>query len=133
MAGLSDNFYAAWRLHSGAWGVLREGDSPTERLLQTIWQHQRLQRDKLKTADGKPVRVLHPGFISVEGGPDFCDAIIQLGDEPPRSGDVEIDLRSNGWRAHGHDQNPAFQNVILHVVWQADGTPTSGPARTNNT
>ncbi|MES1180532.1 MAG: DUF2851 family protein, partial [Verrucomicrobiota bacterium] len=130
MSGLSHNFYADWRLRSGAFNALREGDIPTERLLQTIWQHQRLQRDQLKTADGKPVRVLHPGFISVEGGPDFCDAILQLGDEPPRAGDVEIDLRSSGWRAHGHDQNPAFQNVLLHVVW--DGTPASGTARTNN-
>lgn len=132
MSGLSPNFYADWRLRSGAFGALREDDIPTERLLQTIWQHQRLQRDQLKTADGQPVRVLHPGFISVEGGPDFCDAIVQLGDEPPRAGDVEIDLRAGGWRTHGHDLNPAFQNVMLHVVWQADGAAASNPARTNN-
>jgi hypothetical protein len=38
-----------------------------------------------------------------------------------------VDLRSSGWRAHGHDRNPAFQHVILHVVWEsereADGAP----------
>jgi hypothetical protein len=40
---------------------------------------------------------------------------------------VEVDLHTNGWRAHGHDKNPAFNNVILHVVWEAersDGPPT---------
>ena len=91
--------------------------APSERLLQAVWQHQRLRRDQLKTADGKSVRIFHPGFISVEGGPDFQGAIIQIGDDAPRSGDVEIDLRPAGWRAHGHDKNKNFQNVILHVVW----------------
>jgi len=91
---------------------------PPERLLQSIWRHQCLRRDQLKTADGKTVRVLHPGFASVEGGPDFRGAVIQIGDAAPRSGDVEIDLRVGGWRAHGHDRNPNFQNVLLHVVWK---------------
>jgi hypothetical protein len=115
-----ENLYAAWRMRFVATNVLRdETGLPSERLLQTVWQHQRLRRDRLKTADGKSVRIFHPGFISVEGGPDFCGAIIQVGDDAPRSGDVEIDLISAGWRAHGHDKNKDFQNVILHVVWNA--------------
>ena len=98
---------------------MRDKDGfPTERLLQAIWRHQRLRRDQLKTSDGKTVRVLHPGFASAEGGPDFRGAVIQIGFEPPRSGDVEVDLRSNGWHAHGHDRNPNFKNVILHVIWE---------------
>jgi len=114
----TDNFYADWRSRSGAGQVLHdEKDPPPERLLQAIWRHQRLQRDRLQTADGRSVRVLHPGFVSVEGGPDFRGAVIQIGDAAPCSGDVEIDLRAAGWRAHGHDRNPAFQNVLLHVVW----------------
>jgi hypothetical protein len=114
----SENFYADWRAQFATANVLRdESSSPSERLLQAIWQHQRLQRDTLKTLDGKIVRIFHPGFVSVEGGPDFQGAIIQIGDEPPRSGDVEIDLRASGWRAHGHDKNKSFQNVLIHVVW----------------
>lgn len=101
-------------------------DSPPEKLLQAIWQHQRLRRDELTTLDGRNVRVLHPGFGNAGSGPDFRDALVQIGDDPPRSGDVEVDLRANGWRAHGHDRNPAFQNVILHVVWDADRT-VGGP------
>ena len=113
-----ENFYADWRLRFGAGTVLRdENDPPPERLLQAIWHHQRLQRDRLQTADGKSVRVLHPGFASVEGGPDFRGAVIQIGDGAPCSGDVEIDLRVGGWRAHGHDRNPNFKNVLLQVVW----------------
>ena len=120
------SFYALWRVRCGAVSVLHDDhDSPPECLLQSIWQHQRLIREQLKTLDDQPVRILHPGFRSVEGGPDFRSAIVQVGDAPPRSGDVEVDLRSSGWHAHGHDRNPAFQNVILHVIWESE-RPASG-------
>jgi len=104
-----------------------ELDSPPERLIQTIWLHQRLQRDRLKTLDGLDVRVLHPGFQNLESGPDFRGAIVQIGNEAPQSGDVEVDLRSNGWRAHGHHNNPAFKNVILHVVWDSERSVSGTP------
>jgi hypothetical protein len=120
----SGNFYAQWRAQTvAAWwpcaSTLHDEHFPTERLLQAIWQHQRLKRGELKTADGKIVRIFHPGFASLEGGPDFCNAVLQVGNESPRSGDVEIDLRTSGWRAHGHDKNKNFQNVLLHVVWES--------------
>jgi hypothetical protein len=128
-----EDFYAAWRSQCRATDVLRDKDGfPAEHLLQAVWRHQRLRRDQLKTLDGKVLRVLHPGFASAEGGPDFRGAVIQIGDEAPRSGDVEIDLRSNGWHAHGHDRNPNFKNVILHVVWETLGVPPSGGDPTKN-
>ncbi|HEY5233979.1 MAG TPA: DUF2851 family protein [Verrucomicrobiae bacterium] len=114
----TENFYAQWRSQTVAASCLRDEPFPAERLLQAIWQHQRLKRGELKAGDGKTVRVFHPGFASVEGGPDFCNAVLQIGDDTPRSGDVEIDLRASGWRAHGHDRNKNFQNVLLHVVWE---------------
>jgi len=115
------NFYVQWRERSGFAPLLREDAAPPpERLLQLVWFHQRILRDKLVTSEGQPVQVLHPGFWSYEGGPDFRGAVLQIGGEPPRSGDVEIDLTSNGWHAHGHDRNPAFKNVILHVVWEGE-------------
>jgi hypothetical protein len=114
----TENFYGSWRTQAGASQALRdENGLPSENLLQAVWRCQRLRRDRLKTADGKIVRVFHPGFISVEGGPDFRDALIQIGGDVLRSGDVEIDLHPGGWRAHGHDRNKTFQNVMLHVVW----------------
>ncbi len=118
MSPPTENFYADWRSRFGLANALRdENHPPPERLLQAVWRHQRLQRDRLQTADGRSVRVLHPGFVSVEGGPDFRGAVIQIGDAAPCSGDVEIDLRAGNWRAHGHDRNPDFKNVLLHVVW----------------
>jgi len=122
VSGISSNLYAEWRAQAPATLALRDtGEpAPSERLLQQIWLHQRLQRDRLKTLDGHWVRVLHPGFWNHEAGPDFRQAILQFGHGSPRSGDVEIDLHPAGWRGHGHDRNPAYQNVILHVVWDAE-------------
>lgn len=112
-------FYQAWRELKAPSCVLRDGNVlPPERLLQSIWLHQRLRRDELKTSAGKRVRVFHPGFASAEGGPDFRGAVLQLGDGPSVSGDVEIDVQAGGWRAHGHDRNPNFKGVVLHVIWE---------------
>jgi len=114
----AENFYAVWREQCRAVNLLRDGGAtPPEKLLQAVWQHQRLQRDQLQTAGGTRVRVLHPGFASAEGGPDFRGAVLQFDQAAPVSGDVEIDVQTSGWHAHGHDINPNFKNVILHVVW----------------
>jgi hypothetical protein len=120
------NFYADWRLRCGKTFFLGEAAAPLpEKLLQIIWNHQRLLRDQLRTLDGRPVRVLHPGFWNHEAGPDFRGAVLQIGDDVATSGDIEIDLRSDGWRNHGHDRNPNFENVILHVIWEPDGNSGS--------
>ena len=106
---------------------MREEGSPPERLLQAVWQHQRVLRDQLTLADGRTVRVLHPGFLNREAGPDFRDALVQFGSDTPLRGDVEVDLAASGWHAHRHDVNPNFRAVVLHVVWDGrdtDGLPT---------
>jgi hypothetical protein len=115
-----NSFYAEWRTRSAIVPSLNEkSDSPPEYLLQAIWQHQRLRREEIKTFTGESVQILHPGFRSVEGGPDFRGAVIQFHDGT-RAGDVEVDIRASGWRSHGHDKNSAFKNVILHVIWDHD-------------
>ena len=128
MATLPDGFYARCRAQNISELLLRERDGafPPERVLQSVWHHQRLQRDQLRTVDGRAVRVLHPGFWNHEAGPDFRGAVIQIGREETRSGDIEIDLTRRNWHGHHHDCNPAFANVILHVIWQAERTGAEG-------
>ena len=121
----ADNFYAAWRQQGRPGPILHDGDGmPAESILQAVWQHQRLLRDRLKTSDGRAVRVLHPGFATAGGGPDFQGAILQFDDGAPVSGEVEVDLVPAGWHYHGHDRNPRFSKVILQVVWS--GVPAAG-------
>lgn len=127
----SPDFYAQWRAQQEERLLLRERDlpHPPERVLQNIWHHQRLRREELRTTDGQPVRVLHPGFWNREAGPDFRGAVLQFGQEPPRSGDVEVDIRSGNWQSHHHAENPAFAGVILHVIWSAEaGAPAARPS-----
>jgi len=101
----------------GARDALCDGSPPPERWLQQVWRHQRVRRHALQLADGSPVRVLHPGFWNREAGPDFRGAVIQFGENPPVTGDVELDLVTAGWRNHGHATSTRFSGVILHVVW----------------
>ncbi|MGH9592824.1 MAG: DUF2851 family protein, partial [Bryobacteraceae bacterium] len=125
MTANRSEFYSCCRAQNEARLLLRERDAthPPERLLQSVWLHQRLLRDRLQTLDGQSLRVLHPGFWNREAGPDFRGAVVQFGNGPAQSGDVEIDLVPGNWRAHGHDGNPAFAGMILRVVWNA------GPSR----
>jgi hypothetical protein len=99
---------------------------PSERLLQQIWFHQRLQRDALRTLDGRPLTILHPGFWNHAAGPDFRQAVLQFGDDAPCSGDVEVDLRAAAWHQHGHDRNPTYTQVRLHVIWQGASPEAAG-------
>ena len=103
------------------------GSPPPERWLQQVWRHQCLRRDHLALADGRPLRVLHPGFWNREPGPDFRRAVLQFGDDPPVQGDVEVDLEPGGWRGHGHAGNPAYRGVILRVLWRSVPPDTPAP------
>jgi hypothetical protein len=120
--------YSQWRGRTSALAFLEERHAPPpERLLQAIWHHQRLRRDQLKTIDGRAVSVLHPGFWNRSAGPDFRQAVLQIGSDPPATGDVEVDLGPEGWHEHAHDRNPAFKHVLLHVVWNTGSKVTSLP------
>jgi hypothetical protein len=124
---LSPNFYIQWRRQSHGAHILQEPSDNaglTEQLLQSVWHHQRLLRDQLQSLDGRAIRILHPGFLNQEAGPDFRGAVIQIGTEQFVTGDIEIDLYPHGWKGHHHDRNPAYQNVILHVVWDSERTET---------
>ena len=85
----------------------------------------RARNRKLRTLAGMPVGVIHMGARNSGDGPDFLDAVIAIASpgQPPRivSGDVEMHLRAPDWFAHGHNANPAFASVILHVVEDACG------------
>jgi hypothetical protein len=120
--------YSRWRARSSALSFLQERTAaPPERLIQAIWYHQRLRRDQLKTLDGSPLSVLHPGFWNHGAGPDFRESVLQIGNQPAGTGDVEVDVTTEGWRAHAHHRNPHFKNVILHVVWSGSGSSSGFP------
>ncbi|MDR0712803.1 MAG: DUF2851 family protein [Bacteroidales bacterium] len=91
----------------------------TEDFLHYIWQQQLFFREDIRTADGEPVCVERPGIRNANAGADFTDARIKIGDTL-WAGCVEIHIRSSDWEKHGHHTDAAFNNVILHVVYQHD-------------
>jgi hypothetical protein len=85
-------------------------------LLCHIWQAQWVRHEALRTTDGRALRVIFRGHWSAGHGPDFQDALLVLDDGPLLRGAVEIHLRPGDWSAHGHDHDPAYSSVILHVT-----------------
>ncbi len=80
---------------------------------------QRLLGKELTTKEGERIRIIYPGRINGDSGPDFRDAVIGIGSNLMR-GDVEIHIKSSDWYSHGHYTNVEYNNVILHVVMWHD-------------
>lgn len=86
----------------------------TERHLQALWYEQKYFRD-LKTLEGLPIKIISPGIWNSEAGPDFLKAHVIIGDQEKR-GDIELHLTINAWKQHGHQEDPRYNQVILHVA-----------------
>ncbi len=65
---------------------------------------------------GGSYRIIHQGKRNGGAGPDFLGAAIVFPDGRMRRGDIEIHLRREGWRHHGHRWDPRYRQVILHVI-----------------
>ncbi len=83
-----------------------------------LWEN-KLLTGNLKTIDGEDVEILHPGFRNSDSGPDFSDARLKIGDTT-WAGNVEIHVNASDWYRHNHQTDKAYDNIILHVVYQAD-------------
>ncbi len=86
-----------------------------EEFVRDVWHYQRFSADNLRSAEGKRIEILSPGTLNADTGPDFINARIRIGNTL-FLGDVEIHCDASGWRSHGHDRDPHYNRVILHVV-----------------
>ena len=73
----------------------------------------------LQTTDGRRVEVIDPGLHNHNAGPDFFNAKVKIAGTL-WVGNVEIHDRSSHWYQHGHDKDEHYNNVVLHVVGEAD-------------
>ncbi|MDX1363978.1 MAG: DUF2851 family protein [Arenibacter latericius] len=90
-----------------------------EDLLHYIWKYQKFRMGGLFTSNNESVQVYEPGIHNLLAGPDFFNAKIEIGQQL-WAGTVEIHIKSSDWYAHHHEQDPNYNNVILHVVWEDD-------------
>jgi hypothetical protein len=93
-----------------------------ERFLRHIWSRQYLDQLALKTADSQTVQVIETGRLNTDGGPDFRDAIVRIGGTTFH-GDVEIHRTLADWRLHGHFEDPRYNKVVLHVIFERGAGP----------
>jgi len=99
-----------------------------ERHVQAIWYDAALRPQRLVTRRGSEVVVVSPGEWNREAGPDFRNAVLEIGPERRRvTGDVEIHLAPSDWDLHGHGADPNYRNVIAHVTWGCGPVPQSLP------
>ncbi len=90
-----------------------------ESFLHYIWQFQYFDKKDLRTSMGEKLEIFLTGTLNGDSGPDFSNAKIKIG-EIDWAGSVEIHTKSSYWYDHGHDSDPSYDNVILHVVWSDD-------------
>lgn len=92
-----------------------------EDFLHHVWKYQKFTTsDDLKTNQGENLNIISIGRHNQhQSGPDFFNAKIKIG-QHIWAGNVEIHLKSSDWYAHKHENDAAYDNVILHVVWKDD-------------
>jgi len=100
---------------------------PDELTLSQIWNAQWLTMP-LRSGDGRELRVVYRGVWTHGLGPDFANAIIDLAGQIMH-GAIEIHRRTSDWATHGHHLDPAYDRVVLHVVWHDD---LNEPVRRND-
>lgn len=94
------------------------GDLPAELELQALWFAGAFGRD-FRSTDGRPVRIVQFGEWNRGAGPDFFQCAVEI-DGVLKTGPLELDPETACWELHGHAGNPAFREVVLHVVFQED-------------
>ena len=97
-----------------------------EEFIYYLWENRLLSKD-LHTVDGEAVRVISVGNRNYDSGPDFLDTRVRIG-TTLWVGHVEIHVNASDWFRHGHQNDGAYKNVVLHVVLCNDteqlGIPT---------
>jgi Protein of unknown function (DUF2851) len=100
-----------------------------EELLHFIWRFRHFDQRHLYTESGETLRIIYPGRLNGDQGPDFLQARIYIG-SVLREGPVELHVLASDWFHHGHDGDIHYRDTILHVVWANDWQPFPGQSPT---
>ena len=90
----------------------------SEKLLNYIW-FSRLYFEQQETLLGERVRIISPGIPNADAGPDVFNAKVEI-EGRQWAGNVEFHVRASDWHRHNHDGKREYDNIILHVVFEAD-------------
>lgn len=90
-----------------------------EDFLHYIWKHKKFATPNLHTTTGEIITLLSVGQHNTNAGPDFFNAQLEIGGQL-WAGNVELHIKSSDWYVHNHENDSAYDNVILHVVYEHD-------------
>lgn len=86
-----------------------------ERLVRCIWLDQLIKKNRLKTLDGRRVKVISPGWWNTGEGADFRQAEIEI-ERKKLKGEIEAHVYTSDWKGHGHHKDPRYSKIILHIA-----------------
>jgi hypothetical protein len=90
-----------------------------EEFLQYLWKYTLYEIDSLVDNEQNIIIVKHPGEYNRDSGPDFFNARLCI-NGTEWAGNVEVHIKASDFDNHKHNIDPAFDNVILHVVARND-------------
>ncbi|MBO6606029.1 DUF2851 family protein [Psychroserpens sp.] len=90
-----------------------------ENFLHYVWLYKKIDILHLQTTQLEPLEVISVGFPNPNSGPDFFNGQLRIG-EHIWIGNIEIHIKSSDWYIHNHQNDDAYDNVILHVVYEHD-------------
>ncbi len=96
----------------------------TEDFLHYLWKYKLYDKQSLITTAGLPVQVLNTGLHNEDAGPDFVNSRVKINNQI-WAGTIEIHKKASDWQQHGHHKDPAYNNVILHIVHKEDADTTT--------
>lgn len=92
----------------------------TEEYLHQIWKDKRIPFHNLKPINAFSISVRNTGVYNEnQKGPDFYFGQVQI-DGVDFYGNIELHVKSSDWYKHNHHEDEAYNNVILHVVYEYD-------------
>lgn len=91
----------------------------SEDFLNFIWRYRLFSQSDLRTTSGDFLKIIHPGLINSHAGPDFSQVRI-LVNNTLWVGCAEVHVRASDWHRHGHHRDKAYNNVVLHIVYDDD-------------
>jgi len=90
-----------------------------EEFLHYIWKYRLFNNNSLIADTGDKIEVLNQGTHNFDAGPDFFNAKIKI-NNTVWAGNVEVHINSSDWFKHHHQNNKAYDNIILQVVYKND-------------
>ena len=86
-----------------------------EYLIHQLWEQNYFSSIPLQAIDGRLVHIISTGIRNNDAGPDFKEISIRV-DDQIYNGDLEIHRAMEDWYQHSHHADPAYNNVIMHLV-----------------